>query len=77
MQNKYRCCRDYTQQLRATGVFEFEDSNLSVVDVIIASCAGPSFFPPVNPIREERDYVDCGMWANCPCLMAVMEAPLA
>lgn len=50
------------------------DVHLSVVDVIMASCAAPAFFPPVKPTGEERYYVDGGIWANSPSLMAVMEA---
>jgi predicted acylesterase/phospholipase RssA len=53
---------------------EDPDQELSVVDVIMASCAAPTFFPPVRPSGERRDYVDGGLWANTPSLLAVMEA---
>jgi predicted acylesterase/phospholipase RssA len=50
------------------------DKELTVVDVIMASCAAPTFFPPVRPIGSERDYVDGGLWANTPSVLAVMQA---
>lgn len=59
------------------------DENLHVVDVALASAAGPTFFSAVQPRRngtnseageprEDRAYVDGGLWANNPCLAAVM-----
>lgn len=50
------------------------DLDLSVVDVIMASCAAPTFFPPVRPTGGERYYVDGGIWANSPSLMAAVWA---
>src|SRR5262249_3258965 len=50
------------------------DSSLSVVDVLMASCAAPTFFAPAQPLGEERTYVDGGMAANTPSLLAIMQA---
>lgn len=52
------------------------DPELKVVDVVMASCAAPSYFSPVKPDHphEERSYVDGGMWANSPSLVAVISA---
>jgi patatin-like phospholipase/acyl hydrolase len=50
------------------------DGVLSVVDVIMASCAAPTVFPPVQPLGEERHYVDGGVWGNSPSLVAAMAA---
>src|SRR5262249_49824697 len=54
----------------------YGDPDLKIVDVIMASCAAPSYFSPVKPIHphEERSYVDGGMWANSPSLVAVITA---
>lgn len=49
------------------------DQQLKVVDVIMATCAAPTFLPPV-PAGGQRDYVDGGLWANTPSLLAVMQA---
>src|SRR5712691_6537192 len=42
------------------------DKALSVVDVVLASCAAPTYFTPVKPAGEERTYLDGGLWANSP-----------
>jgi predicted acylesterase/phospholipase RssA len=63
-----------TFKTRVFSTWNERDRDLSVVDVIMASCAAPTFFPPVKPAGEERDYVDGGLWGNCPCLVAVTEA---
>jgi len=49
------------------------DLQLKVVDVIMASCAAPTFLPPVKPAGGQRHYVDGGLWANTPSLLAVMQ----
>ena len=51
-----------------------EDGALSVVDVAMASSAAPTYFPAVRPVGEERSYVDGGMWANNPSLVAILSA---
>ncbi len=50
------------------------DGELSAVDVALASAAAPTYFPPVNPVGQERSYVDGGVWANSPALAAVLTA---
>ena len=59
------------------------DGELFAADVALASAAAPLFFPAFRPRRrtrtgevrtEERTYVDGGVWANNPALLAVMEA---
>lgn len=58
------------------------DGELFASDVALASAAAPSFFPPFRPrgrtktqqIRtEQRTYVDGGIWANNPVLLAVLQ----
>jgi uncharacterized protein len=51
-----------------------KDSDLTVVDTILASCAAPTYFPAVKPLGSNRTYVDGGVWANTPTLLAVLEA---
>lgn len=52
------------------------DSPLSVVDVALASCAAPTYFPSFHfdDGSEARTYVDGGMWANNPALAAIISA---
>lgn len=64
--------RVFTTLERCEGLTK--DATLSVVDVVMASCAAPTYFPPVQPVGEERTYVDGGVWANNPALIAVIEA---
>ena len=40
----------------------------------MASSAAPTFFPPVRHVQGERTYLDGGMWANSPTLLAVLIA---
>ena len=49
------------------------DYKLSLVDVALATSAAPTYFP-VHQIESER-FVDGGLAANSPVLMALMEAP--
>jgi patatin-like phospholipase/acyl hydrolase len=62
---------------------QYVDPQLKVVDVVMASCAAPSYFAPVEPayinsqgktVSEGRAYSDGGMWANSPSLDAVISA---
>lgn len=53
------------------------DKELLVVDVLMASSAGPTYFQEVKPKDEARSYVDGGLWANTPSLIGVLEAHLA
>jgi len=50
------------------------DSYARIVDVLMASSAAPSYFPPITPKASDRTYVDGGVWANSPSLAAVIEA---
>lgn len=50
------------------------DQNLSVVDVALSSSAAPTYFAPVKPISKETSYVDGGLWANSPSLVALLLA---
>lgn len=54
----------------------WDDPEFKVVDVIMASCAAPSYFKPqrLDHPRDRRTFVDGGMWANSPSLDAVISA---
>ena len=47
-----------------------KDDDTRIVDVIMASCAAPTYFSPIRV--GERSYVDGGMWANSPSTDAVV-----
>lgn len=51
-----------------------DDRELSAVEVALASSAAPSYFSPVKPSAQERSYVDGGLWANSPSLVAALWA---
>jgi uncharacterized protein len=79
--DRYRL-RSFTV-LDRSGAAESRDGELFAADVALASAAAPLFFPAFRPqgrtrtgeLRtEERTYVDGGVWANNPALLAVMEA---
>lgn len=53
---------------------EHSDAELSAVDVALASSAAPTYFSPVQPSSQERSYVDGGLWANSPSLVAALYA---
>lgn len=50
------------------------DSDLSAVDVALSSSAAPTYFAPVKPTTKESSYLDGGLWANSPSLVAVLWA---
>jgi len=57
------------------------DNPLNCTDVVLASCAAPTYFSAVltkhgikRKAEDSRHYVDGGLWANNPAFMAVMEA---
>lgn len=50
------------------------DLDLKVVDALLASAAAPTFFEPVQPMGQDRTYVDGGLWANSPCLVSAIYA---
>jgi predicted acylesterase/phospholipase RssA len=65
-----RLFRNYTIPNRPSG----DDSDLSIVDVLLASCAAPTYFSPRSLRGTHRTYLDGGLWANNPALSAVLEA---
>jgi len=48
------------------------DRNVLIKDAILASCAAPTYFDPI----EVGEYLlaDGGVWANCPVLAAVIDS---
>jgi patatin-like phospholipase/acyl hydrolase len=71
--------------IRTFSTFEHfgRDGELFASDVALASAAAPLFFPAIRPRgrtkigevqTEQRTYVDGGVWANNPVLLAVIEA---
>ena len=48
------------------------DSDIKIADAIIASTAAPTYFP--HRQIGENSYVDGGMWAADPSMLAVAEA---
>lgn len=50
------------------------DPDLLAVEVALASAAAPTYFAPIQPNRRERTYVDGGVWANSPSLLAILVA---
>lgn len=54
----------------------FENTNLdkNLVDVLLASAAAPTYFAPTNVGNQPQTYVDGGLWANSPSLIAVTTA---
>lgn len=51
-----------------------DDTRLSLVDVALATSAAPTYFPAVGPLGSERAYMDGGLWANNPALLAILHA---
>jgi patatin-like phospholipase/acyl hydrolase len=49
------------------------DSELLAVDVAMAACAAPSYFPP-SVIGKGSAYADGGLWASNPALIGFAEA---
>ena len=50
-----------------------EDLNYRAVDVVLATTAAPTYFPH-TVIKEGSAYVDGGLWANNPSMIAHTEA---
>lgn len=48
------------------------DDKISLVEAILASCAAPTYFDPVQV--GENHLVDGGLWANNPSILAATEA---
>ena len=49
------------------------DHRMSVVDVLMATTAAPTFFPHAE-IQPGSVYVDGGLWANNPTMVAIVES---
>ena len=51
------------------------DVDAPAVDVALATSAAPTYFAAAPfPTHRDGSYVDGGVWANCPALVAVVEA---
>jgi patatin-like phospholipase/acyl hydrolase len=50
----------------------FRDRHYRVVDVLMATTAAPTYFPHAV-IKEGSAYVDGGLWANNPSMVAIAE----
>ena len=48
-----------------TKVYDRDDHD-KLADVVLKSCAAPTYFPPIN-----NRYVDGGLWANNPCMCGI------
>ena len=53
---------------------KFIDPDLKIEDIVLASCAAPSYFNPTKMEGDNRTFVDGGIWANSPALDAVISA---
>ena len=51
------------------------DAQASAVDVALATSAAPTYFAAAPfPTHQNASYVDGGVWANSPALVAIVEA---
>jgi patatin-like phospholipase/acyl hydrolase len=50
------------------------ETDLSVVDAAMATAAAPTYFAPLTPQGKNQSYVDGGVWANSPSLIALLIA---
>ena len=51
------------------------DIEAPMVDVALATAAAPTYFQASSfPTHDNASYVDGGVWANCPVMVAVTEA---
>jgi uncharacterized protein len=49
------------------------DVKVPAVDVALATAAAPTYFP-AHEVAWHGTYIDGGVWANCPAMVAVTEA---
>jgi hypothetical protein len=49
-----------------------EKDDVKIADAVIASCSAPVYFKPHS--IDDKFYVDGGIWANSPALIALVEA---
>ncbi len=53
----------------------FTDHNYKVVDILLATAAAPTYFPAaVLELEPGSAYVDGGLWANNPSVVALVES---
>lgn len=50
------------------------DADADAVDVALATAAAPTYFSAAKFPLHDASYVDGGVWANCPAIVAVTEA---
>jgi predicted acylesterase/phospholipase RssA len=55
-------------------VLSRDDLALTLVDAAMASAAAPTYYPPTVPAGQDRGYLDGGLWANDPTLVALNHA---
>lgn len=55
-------------------VFSRGDKGITLVDAAMASAAAPTYFEPVVPPPDTRSYIDGGVWANDPSMVAMDHA---
>lgn len=48
-------------------------ADLSALDVALATSAAPTYFP-AHTVTGRGTFIDGGLWANCPAMVAVVEA---
>jgi uncharacterized protein len=72
---------DFTHSTYAVFKFDHKEGNLSrhnnllAIDVALATSAAPTYFPLAQiHATEQRQYIDGGVWANNPSLVAFLEA---
>ena len=66
--------RTYIFKTRHNPRFVFDDAALAV-DIALATAAAPTYFDMANfPLHPGSAYVDGGVWANNPTLVAFIEA---
>lgn len=66
--------RIYVMKTRHDARFS-DDIDALAVDVALATAAAPTYFSSaIFPVHRGASYVDGGVWANCPALVAVTEA---
>lgn len=51
-----------------------QDKKLTAVDVAMSSSAAPTYFSAVTPQGQDRTFVDGGLWANDPSIVAIFWA---
>lgn len=55
-------------------VFTRDDGEFTLVDVALAAAAAPTYFPPVVVRPQQAGFMDGGLWANDPSVVAISHA---